>query len=81
MSRFRNSSGDTSPGEGGGAPGTDDPGITAAAGLALASTSKRYFADLQGQGCQFRTLTEGQRVEFEVAAGEKGDQARNVRPL
>ena len=27
----------------------------------------------------FRTLTEGQRVEFEVAAGDKGDQARNVR--
>jgi CspA family cold shock protein len=29
----------------------------------------------------FRTLTEGQRVEFEVAAGDKGDQARNVRPI
>jgi CspA family cold shock protein len=29
----------------------------------------------------FRTLTEGQRVEFEVTAGEKGDQARNVRPI
>jgi CspA family cold shock protein len=29
----------------------------------------------------FRTLTEGQRVEFEVAAGDKGDQARNVRAI
>jgi cold shock protein len=29
----------------------------------------------------FRTLTEGQRVEFEVTAGDKGDQARNVRPI
>ena len=29
----------------------------------------------------FRTLTEGQRVEFEVTAGEKGDQARNVKAL
>ena len=29
----------------------------------------------------YRTLTEGQRVEFEVTAGDKGDQARNVRPI
>jgi cold shock CspA family protein len=29
----------------------------------------------------FRTLTEGQRVEFEVTAGEKGDQARNVKAI
>jgi cold shock protein len=28
----------------------------------------------------FRTLVEGQRVEFEVAPGDKGDQAKNVRP-
>jgi cold shock protein len=27
----------------------------------------------------YRSLTEGQRVEFEVATGDKGDQARNVR--
>jgi cold shock protein len=27
----------------------------------------------------YRSLTEGQRVEFEVASGDKGDQARNVR--
>jgi CspA family cold shock protein len=29
----------------------------------------------------YRSLTEGQRVEFEVVAGDKGDQARNVRAL
>jgi cold shock protein len=28
----------------------------------------------------FRTLVEGQRVEFEVAPGDKGDQAKDVRP-
>ncbi len=32
--------------------------------------------DMQG----FRTLQEGQRVEFEVTAGEKGKVAVNVRP-
>jgi len=29
----------------------------------------------------FRTLEEGQRVEFEVTKGPKGDQAVNVTPL
>ena len=29
----------------------------------------------------FRTLAEGQRVEFEVAKGPKGLQAQNVRPV
>ncbi|MDO5499058.1 MAG: cold-shock protein [Propionibacteriaceae bacterium] len=29
----------------------------------------------------FRTLDEGQRVEFETTQGPKGPQADNVRPL
>ena len=29
----------------------------------------------------YRTLTEGQRVEFEVTAGQKGDQAQHVKPI
>ena len=29
----------------------------------------------------FRTLQEGQAVEFEVTKGQKGWQAENVRPL
>jgi CspA family cold shock protein len=28
----------------------------------------------------YRTLTEGQRVEFEISQGDKGLQAANVRP-
>jgi CspA family cold shock protein len=28
-----------------------------------------------------RTLTQGQKVEFEVGQGRKGDEARNVRPI
>ncbi len=29
----------------------------------------------------FRTLTEGQRVEFEITTGPKGPQADRVRPI
>jgi cold shock protein len=28
----------------------------------------------------YRTLVEGQRVEFDVVPGDKGEQARDVRP-
>ncbi|RMG94648.1 MAG: cold-shock protein, partial [Candidatus Dadabacteria bacterium] len=36
-----------------------------------------HFSAIQGQG--FKTLTEGQEVEFDVAQGPKGPQAANVR--
>lgn len=35
-----------------------------------------HHSAIQGNG--FKTLTEGQRVRFEVIAGEKGPQASNV---
>jgi CspA family cold shock protein len=35
-----------------------------------------HFRDIQGEG--FKTLEEGERVEFEVAQGEKGPQAKMV---
>ncbi|NMG75864.1 cold-shock protein [Aromatoleum diolicum] len=37
-----------------------------------------HFSAIQGQG--FKTLTEGQRVSFDVTAGQKGQQASNIRP-
>lgn len=38
-----------------------------------------HFSAIQGEG--YKTLQEGQRVEFEVGRGKKGDEAQNVRPI
>jgi CspA family cold shock protein len=38
-----------------------------------------HFSNIQGEG--FKTLHEGQRVEFDIGRGRKGDEAQNVRPL
>jgi len=38
-----------------------------------------HFSEVQGDG--FRSLAEGQKVEFEVAQGQKGLQAVAVRAL
>jgi cold shock protein len=38
-----------------------------------------HYSNIQGAG--YRTLAEGQRVEFDVAPGRKGEEAQNVRPL
>ncbi|MFQ5443857.1 MAG: cold-shock protein [Nitrospinales bacterium] len=35
-----------------------------------------HFSEIQGEG--FKTLSEGQAVEFEVNPGPKGPQASNV---
>ncbi|MBE0603939.1 MAG: cold shock domain-containing protein, partial [Deltaproteobacteria bacterium] len=36
-----------------------------------------HFSEIKGDG--FRTLAEGQRVEFDVTTGPKGKKAANVR--
>ena len=38
-----------------------------------------HFSAIQGEG--YRTLEEGQRVEFDVGPGKKGEEAQNVRPV
>ena len=37
-----------------------------------------HFSEIQGEG--FKTLTEGQAVEFEEGMGQKGPQATQVVP-
>jgi CspA family cold shock protein len=38
-----------------------------------------HFSEIQSDG--FKTLTEGQKVEFEVEQGDKGPRAANIRPV
>ncbi len=38
-----------------------------------------HFSAIQGAG--FRTLAEGQKVEFKVTQGQKGPQAEEIVPL
>jgi CspA family cold shock protein len=38
-----------------------------------------HYSAIEGGG--YRSLEEGQRVEFEVTSGPKGDQAQNVRAI
>ncbi|HQU26032.1 MAG TPA: cold-shock protein [Acidimicrobiales bacterium] len=38
-----------------------------------------HFSNIQGEG--YKTLEEGQRVEFDPAPGKKGEEAQNVRVI
>ena len=38
-----------------------------------------HDSNIQGDG--YKSLDEGQRVEFDVAPGRKGEEAQNVRPV
>jgi CspA family cold shock protein len=38
-----------------------------------------HYSAIEGSG--FKTLAEGQKVEFTITQGQKGPQAENIRPV
>jgi CspA family cold shock protein len=38
-----------------------------------------HYSNIQSEG--YKSLDEGQRVEFDVAPGKKGEEAQNVRVI
>jgi cold shock protein len=38
-----------------------------------------HYSNIQGDG--YKSLAEGQQVEFDVAPGRKGEEAQNVRAI
>ena len=38
-----------------------------------------HFSNIQSEG--YKSLDEGQKVEFDVAPGRKGEEAQNVRAI